>query len=106
MNFQWKKKGIIIEIPDSIDPDALKEALEYLKKLQASANKQFQERAYVDLQNNNAKHNQPNQISEENNSDQPRLVFSDFSFSKSRKALEDYKEVLSDSVGEERRAEL
>ena len=37
---------------------------------------------------------------------QKRLAFSDFSFAKSRKALEDYKGSFSDSVVEERRAEL
>ena len=87
---------IIIRLSALIDKEALKELLNRINYLEAKSESKVTEEEI-------------RRIAEDITLSGPtenRLLFSDFSFSKSRKALEDYKGSFSDAVIEERRAEL
>ena len=91
MQIERTENEIIIRLPASIDTEDLQDFLNYMRYKELTSGFTVpQEEVY--------------QLAAEINKN--RLSFSDFSFSESRKALENYKGSLSDTVIEERRTEL
>jgi len=95
-------------------PKDLDEIMEYLKNIQITLSGNTPEKTLIQSKKLSFKPEVTNSQSsemirgsnQEPSANKTRLSFSDFSFSKSRKALEDYKGSFSDTVIEERRAEL